>query len=325
MTAERPIHVAILGAGAVGLTLAAFLRTRGHRVTLLTRDGTAALPVRLHDEIGGRELVLKPEDVELGRASDPPRVPDHLIVCTRAEQLEAALSGLRTLDSRVPITNAAATLEDVPALARRLGVANPMLVMGVGFAAWPIAERRYRVFALSPPGPAVAPLTAARGSIARDLAQLLAAAGFPAQAPPPKLFRWVFQTLLSLEVAWMQSYRRAGWELDTLAARPELLRLCGAAMAEAARAVPAGGPVAAIARRVPASLFTRFATRRARDANQGFRDVWRHHGPKCEEQLSLLTRQLLHHANGRPMPALRDLAHDQLPSEQLETTPGAHV
>jgi ketopantoate reductase len=308
MAGESQSHVAILGAGAVGLTLAAFLRASGQRVTLLTRDGTAALPVRVLDEIGSRELVLRSEEIEVRRSSDPPHQPDHLISCTRAEQLAAALSSLGSLHPSVPITNAAATLEDVPALARTLGVPNPLLVMGVGFAAWPTAERQLRVFALSPPGPAIAPLSAAQSTTAKQLAQLLVRAGFPAKAPPPTLFRWVFSTMLTIQVAWMHAYRRAGWELDALASSPELLGLCGAAMEESARAVRGGGPVAVVARRVPARLFRHLVTKQARQATAGFKDVWRYHGPKCEEQLVVLTQQILEHAQGRPMHALRELA-----------------
>jgi ketopantoate reductase len=305
---KRTFHVAILGAGAVGLTLAAFLRERGHRVTLLTRDGTASLPVHVLDEIGSRELSLNAVDLELRAANDPPPDADHVIVCTRAEQLEAALAGLRNLDPQVPITNAAATLEDVPALARKLGIRNPLLLMGVGFAAWPIAQQRYRVFALSPPGPAVAPYAAAGSAAAKDLAQILARAGFPAQSPQPLLFRWVFQTMLTIQVPWMQSYRLAGWELDAFAEQPELLQLCGRAMREAAGAVQRGGPVAVLARCVPAALYTRLVARSARAATPGFRDVWRFHGPKIQDQLALLTRQILDHTHGTQMPALRELA-----------------
>lgn len=307
-------HFVILGAGAVGLTLAAFLRTQNHRITLLTRSGTAALPVHFHDEINDRALVLTARDVEVRRASDAPRSADHLIVCTRGEQLDAALAQLRDLDPSVPITNAAATLADVPALAREHGLPHPLLVMGVGFAAWPVGEQRYRVFALQPPGPVIAPLpsggtnsTAARRA-AKELAHILAAAGFPAQAPPPVLFRWVFQTMLTLEVAFMHGYRRAGWELDALCAHPELLRLCGAAMRESAGAIVHGGPIALVARMIPAPLFARFTAYRARTANEGFRAVWRHHGPKVTEQLDLLTEQVLSGARGKSMGALRELA-----------------
>jgi hypothetical protein len=35
---------------------------------------------------------------------------------------------------------------------------------------------------------------------------------------------------------------------------------------------------------------------------------WRHHGPKVEAQLELLTQQVLNAAGGKPMAALRDLA-----------------
>lgn len=180
--------------------------------------------------------------------------------------------------------------------------------MGVGFAAWPSAEHQLRVFALSPPGPVIAPLSAGKSATAKQLAELLARAGFPAQAPPPMLFRWVFRTMLTIHVAWMHAYRRAGWELDALATAPDLLGLCGTAMAESARTVRGGGPIASVARRIPARLFTHLVAKQARAASAGFKDVWRYHGPKCEQQLVVLTQQLLEHSHGAPMRALRELA-----------------
>jgi ketopantoate reductase len=295
-------HVVILGAGAVGLTYAAFLRAAGARVTLVVRAGRdLGLPLEVADEIGGRTLTLR--DVETCAIAEAPRRPDHLLVCTRGEQLAEALASLRgRVDPAVPIAVAAATFADLAALARAAGLPNPTLRLAVAFAAWPTAPGRMRVFALMKQGSTVA---AEPAGDARPLALLLSRAGLPTRTAPARVFRWIYQSTLAIEVARLLAYRAAGWELDALAARPDLIALTARGMQEAARlARDGGGPVGWIASLLPRSAFALMLRHRATHASAGFREVWRHHGPKTSAQLDHLAAELL--ARGHA-PALTDL------------------
>lgn len=295
---SNPRHIAVVGPGAVGLTIAAFLSHAGHKVSMISRTGAAPdLPLRLHDEIGGRDLLL--ESLPTLRAADLPRSPDHLIVCTRGEQLESALESLHgRLEPTVPIAVAAATLDDLTVLADRCGLANPLLRLAVGFAAWPVADRQYRVFSLRPRGgSAVASESGAHSGCRDDLAQVLTHAGLPTQAAPGRLFRWIYQATLAIEIARLLGYREAGWELDALASDPALIARCAEAMREAAQiSAASAGPVGWLMSLCPKALFRRMLLYRTRHASEGFRKVWRYHGPKTSAQLDFVTEQLLQRA-----------------------------
>lgn len=300
----QPRHLAILGAGAVGLTLAAFLRHGGHHVTLITRDGSPIqLPLRFQDDIGKREFDLA--EVETCRASDMHRRPDHLVVCTRGEQLASAMDSLRSnVDADVPVTVAAATLDDLCVLARERGLRTPLHRMAVGFAAWPVSRQRHRVFSLRPRGGSA--IARESGSHRPDdLASILSNAGLPAQAAPTTLFRWVFHSTLAVEIARLLGFREAGWDLDTLAARPDLMSRCAQAMHEAAFiARDGGGPIGWMTSALPRSAFHLMLKHRTRHASEGFREVWRYHGPKTDAQLDFIAGQLIRRANGRSTAAL---------------------
>jgi hypothetical protein len=131
----------------------------------------------------------------------------------------------------------------------------------------------------------------------------------PCQAAPTTAFRWLFRTILALEVPFLHAYRQAGWDMAELVRRPELLRLCGQGMHEAARSVRAeAGVIAMASALVPGGILARIARRRARRASADFREVWRHHGPKTEDQLRYLTAQLLDRAGSTPQRALGALS-----------------
>ena len=301
-------HVVLVGAGAVGVTLAGFLRQQDHRVTLITRTGTRdALPLRISDEINDRELTL--EGVKLCQADELPPTPDQVVICTRGEQLEEALRSLRgKLEPSVPVTIAAATFDSLPALARTNGLANPILRMGVGFAAWPVSQGRHRVYGYMPRGSAIACEGLPHDTAARnDLSRILSGSGLPTQAAPSALFGRVFRAMLAVDVAWLLTYRRAHWELEALLAQPDLLALGAAAMREAVLCALGSGALAHLFGAVPRATFTAFARRRASSASQDYREVWRHHGPKIDAQTEFLSRQLIVGAR-RNVEALRALS-----------------
>lgn len=300
-------HVAILGAGAVGLTFAAFLLRAGHRVRLITGERAVALPQRFADEIGRRELVLGASDVTVVSRLAPNDPVDVLFVCVRSEQLEHAIEALGAIPPAVPVVNASPILADLSALLGRHGLQQPAVQLAVGFATWPTSPGAHRVFALGDQGTAVGPCDAVAEPAARWIASMLVDAGLPARAFGARTFRWVFRTLLATDVAFTHAHRLAGWDLARLAADPALLGECGRAMQEAAAAIDGGGPVAALARAAPASMNAWMIARRARASTASFREVWRYHGPKIEAQLRFVTAELA--ARGqRPTPTLDALA-----------------
>ncbi|MDB4986426.1 MAG: Ketopantoate reductase PanE/ApbA, partial [Myxococcaceae bacterium] len=173
-------HVVLVGAGAVGVTLAGFLLQQDHRVTLIVRSGTRdPLPLRILDEINDRALTL--DGLEMCHVAELPPTADHVVICTRGEQLEEALRSLRgKLQPDVPVTIAAATFDSLHALARKNGLSNPVLRMGVGFAAWPVSQQRHRVYGYMPRGSAIACEGLPHHTAARnDLARILSASGLP--------------------------------------------------------------------------------------------------------------------------------------------------
>lgn len=262
----------------------------------------------IQDEIGGRDLEL--HDPVLCDLASLPLRPDHLIVCTRGEQLESALAQLpRHVDPSVPVTVAAATLDDLDVLARSVGLRNPMLRMAVAFAAWPTTPQRMRVFSLAARGSTLAAESSRALEPQRDeLAALLAQSGLPIQTAPSRIFRWVYRTSLAVEIAHMLAFRQAGWNLDILVARPELIVLCAKAMHEAALLARSdGGPPAWLAGHLPDAFYRQMICRRARTASRGFREVWRYHGPKINAQVDFCAQQLVRRAHGRPVPALDEL------------------
>ena len=298
----------IVGAGAVGVTLAGFLRQQDHRVTLITRPGTRdPLPLQIADEINERALTL--DGVETCHVDELPPAPHHVVVCTRGEQLDEALRSLHgRLASQVPVTIAAATFDSLHALARNHGLANPVLRMGVGFAAWPVSRERHRMYGYMPRGSAIACEGLPHDTAARDdLARILRVSGLPTQAAPSALFSRVFRSMLAVDVAWLLTYRRAHWELEALLAQPDLLALGATAMREAACSALGSGPLAYLFGAAPRAPFAAFARRRASSASQDYREVWRHHGPKIDPQIDFLSRQLLA-GTTRSVDALRALS-----------------
>lgn len=301
-------HIAVLGAGAVGLTLAAYLKLAGHRVTLVVRRATT-VPASLlfNDEIGNRHFSL--DAVESCTLDQLDARPDHLVVCTRGEQLDEALAPLSTLvKPEVPISVGAATLDSMRAMKQRHALPNPLLRFAVGFAAWPVSPGRYRVFSLRPRGGSALCAEAAASATARQFASLLTEAGLPTQSPPAGIFAPLFHSMLAVETARMLAHRAAGWELSNLSASPELLDLCALAMREAARIARAeGGVYAWLTSILPTWAFRMMAKQRANRSSEGFREVWRYHGPKTAQQVDFLVQQLRDRAGKYPTDALQRL------------------
>lgn len=301
-------HVAVLGAGAVGLTLAAYLRLAGHRVTLLVRR-TSTVPSRLwfDDAINNRHFEL--DGVETCTLDRLDTVPEHLVVCTRGEQLDPALAPLASrVKADVPISVAAATLDSMETLRQRHALPNPLLRFAVGFAAWPVSPGRHRVFALRPKGGSALCAEASPSATARQFALTLTAAGLPTQAPPAGIFVPLFHSMLSVETARMLAFRAARWELSNLSTSPGLIDQCAFAMREAARiARSEGGLYAWLTSILPDWAFRSMVIHRAKNASDGFREVWRYHGPKTTAQVDFLAHQLMERAGKHPTDALRRL------------------
>lgn len=311
-------HIAVLGAGAVGLTLAAYLRASGHRVTLVIhRASSVPRALSFDDQIGNRQLAAGP--LESCTLDGLDVTPDHLIVCTRGEQLDEALDGLSSMvRPEVPISIAAATLDSIRMLKQRHALPNPMLRFAIGFAAWPVSTASYRVFSLRPKGGSALCAEASPPASAKQLAQLLTEAGLPTQAPPAGVFVPLFHSMLAVETARMLAFRAAGWELSNLSASPELIDLCACAMREAASIARAeGGVYAWLASVQPRWTLRAMARYRANTASQGFREVWRYHGPKTNEQVDFLAQQLFDRAGARSTDALRRL-RDMAPTSDLK-------
>lgn len=300
--------MAVVGAGAVGLTLAAYLNAAGHRVTLIVRHSSPAPEsLTFDDQIGSRQLVLKA--VERCTLDQFAAAPDHLFVCTRGEQLDEALGSLSSLiGPEVPISIGAATLDSMRVLKQRHALPNPLLRFAVGFAAWPVSRDCYRVFSLRPKGGSALCAEASAPVLARQLASSLQEAGLPTQVPPRGVFVPLFHSMLAVETARMLAFRAAGWELSTLSASPNLVELCAQAMREAASiARVEGGIYAKLTSILPSWAFRCMVKYRASRASQGFREVWRYHGPKTTAQVDFLAQQLLDRAGKRSTKALRQL------------------
>lgn len=149
---------------------------------------------------------------------------------------------------------------------------------------------------------------ASASATARQFALLLTEAGLPTQAPPAGIFVPLFHSMLSVETARMLAYRAAGWELSNLSASPELVELCALSMREAARIARAeGGIYAWLTSILPRWAFRSMVRHRANNASEGFREVWRYHGPKTTSQVDFLARQLIDRARKHPTDALRSL------------------
>ena len=117
------MRVTIVGAGAIGLNLAARLSSGGTRIRLVTRRPAAAARlaregIALEDAATGESRTQPIAEVtDLGRASDLDRDP--LLICVRADETEALAEQLHAAAPGAIVASAQNDVDNEAVLARR--------------------------------------------------------------------------------------------------------------------------------------------------------------------------------------------------------------
>ena len=307
---NRPI--VIVGAGAVGTSLAVLLTHAGHEVVVIVRrPDVAERGATLSELPRGREVAV--QNLDLRDLSGVPPRPHAVFVCARGDQVRSALAALAgKVDPACPLVVPGVTFDDLDELARQCGLPSPPMVrLAVGFGVWKQGPGRYELFSLSPFGSALAPESSAPRALCRDLARILSGAGLPTRAVPPALFHASLRLFNGLQLPFLLAWGRAGWDLRRLRGDRALLSICAAGMWEVSRAVRARtGPLGWVVSFLPRWGFALLARAATRLAGTRLSELFVHHGPKLAAQLRFNAAQLGDIARGRGVDdrALRALA-----------------
>lgn len=298
------MRLAIVGGGAVGVTLGVHLEHGKHEVAYLVRPGRRAQMARLmlvHAASGATKVRERPTVFELGEELPP---FEHALLCVRGDQLvEAAAAARAHLPREVALVSCAAARPEAIAQLR-VEHPGPVVELMPFFSAWSEEPGVWRWFL----PPLVKTMVSGEGEaradkLAGELAAALEAVSLPARAVPSIQKRAALPSAAG--AALLAGWELAGWDLQALARDKPLRTLTARAMAEAARA--SGGEVEGAGRLLklaPAGALSLLLAAAPRLVPANARAMWRHHGPKIRAQTRVILDGLL---EGRSLEHLAEL------------------
>ena len=299
------MRVLLMGAGSVGLVLGRALeQQKGNDVCFLLRPGRKKAFERyklLDAKSGELRTRERPTAVELGQVRP---AFDTLLLCVRADQIDAALDDVGPLAKDVRIATIAPGTDELPRVQAR-HPHNIVVRMKPLFMAYPDGDVTVTWFPPLVKSLIIADERSESVAFATELAAALEAGGVPARATDRQVGLDAGNDVMMPVLA---AYSIAGYDGDSLRRDRDLLELTGRAVGEALLVDGAPGVAGMLARRAAGPLI-KAAVASAPGLPGTFRTMWRTHVPKIEAQTRGMIDAIISRgaAGNRDTPALTEL------------------